>query len=85
MDHTYFTVGTTKHHYEHKHNPRHTAQAFSVPIIILSINWSFYREYNSLNAIKKRIAYSTIRYKDINLSYNFHYFIITSDTETQQM
>lgn len=28
------TVGTTKHPNKHKHNPRHTAQAFSVSIAV---------------------------------------------------
>lgn len=34
--------GTTKRLQKHKHNPRHTARAFIVPIGVFAIkNWSF--------------------------------------------
>lgn len=33
VDDAYREEGTTKHPYEHKHNPRYTAGAFIVPIV----------------------------------------------------
>ena len=64
------TDGTTKYPCTHKHNPRHRAWAFSVPIACVQNILVVFRYSNSLNAIKINCVFRNSMTNIAKISYN---------------